>query len=489
MKLSTLTQDPAAFLSEVGLSVSDLFTPVVRLGVTGLSRSGKTVFITGLVKTLCDGVADPKFGGLKGLKGFRAYLEPQPDDDIPRFAYEDHLAALGATPPRWPESTRRISQLRLTLEWDAVDAIRDVFGLKQRLHIDIIDYPGEWLIDLGLLGQSFAEWSADALYYAESDGLKPFAREFLSFADKLEAGQALDEQIAIQGARLYTDYISNARRSDPSRAALGPGRFLLPGDLEGSPQLTFFPMRSSKEALAAAGSQTLGGLLARRYESYKDNVVRPFFETHFSRIDKQIVLIDALSALNGGADALANLEQGLDGVMKAFRPGTNSWLSYFLQRRIDRIVFAATKADHIHATSHDRLEAVLEKAVQRAATRASAAGAEFRCLALAALRATEDVDKSTGGETFHCIRGIPVAGEKVGGKTFDGMRQAVVFPGDLPTDPLDAFEPSKASPEHYQFIRFRPPEVVGADGAQRVARWPHIGLGKAFSFLFEDQLP
>lgn len=476
-------------MSEVGLSVSDLFTPVVRLGVTGLSRSGKTVFITGLVKSLCDGVAVPPFSRLQRLKGFRAYLEPQPDDDIPRFAYEEHLAALTESPPRWPESTRRISQLRLTLEWDAVDTIREAFGLTQRLHIDIIDYPGEWLIDLGLLDQSFEEWSAEALFFAGSDGLKPFAREFLAFAENLKPGQALDEQIAIQGAKLYTEYISTARQSDPSRAALGPGRFLLPGDLEGSPQLTFFPLPGGKPEIAAAGSQTLAGLLARRYEAYKDNVVRPFFEAHFSRIDKQIVLIDALSALNGGAEALANLEQGLDGVMKAFRPGANSWLSYFLQRRIDRMVFAATKADHIHYTSHDRLEAVLEKAVQRAANRASAAGAEFRCLALAALRATDDVDKSAGDETFHCIRGIPVEGEQVGGKTFDGNRQAVVFPGDLPLDPLDAFEPSRAKPEDYQFVRFRPPEIKEADGSQSVAQWPHIGLGKAFSFLLEDYLP
>ena len=30
-----------------------------------------------------------------------AMLRPQPDPDVPRFAYEDHVSALTGTPPRW----------------------------------------------------------------------------------------------------------------------------------------------------------------------------------------------------------------------------------------------------------------------------------------------------------------------------------------------------------------------------------------------------
>lgn len=474
----------------MGMAVSDYFTPTLRLGVTGLSRSGKTVFITALVRCLSEGRPQPPFSRIARIPGFRAYLEPQPDDDIPRFAYEDHLKALSSNPPRWPESTRKISQLRLTLEWPAQDTVRGAFGLSQRLHIDIIDYPGEWLIDLGLLDQTFGEWSADALFTAHSKGLEPYAKEFLAFLERTDTSASLDEQVAIEGARIYTDYITRARQADPSRAALGPGRFLLPGDLEGSPQLTFFPVRSGGHdgPSGRAGGHTTFSLLERRYEKYKQNVVRPFFEKHFSRLDRQIVLIDALSALNGGAEALSNLEQGLDGVMKAFRPGANSWLSFLLPKRIDRIVFAATKADHIHRTSHHRLEAILEKAVSRASERASTAGAGLRAIALAALRATEDVDKTAGEETYHCIRGVPQAGETVGGRKFDGNRPAVVFPGDLPKDPLDAFDPVKATPEDYRFVRFRPPQLEDSQPSIKAA-WPHIGLQRAIAFLIEDHLP
>jgi len=37
-----------------------------------------------------------------------------------------------------------------------------------------------------------------------------------------------------------------------------------------------------------------------------------------------------------------------------------------LRPRADRILFAATKADHLHHTNHDRLEAILRRMVERA---------------------------------------------------------------------------------------------------------------------------
>ena len=45
-----------------------------------------------------------------------AYLQPQPDDTIPRFDYEAHLGALMGNPPSWPSSTRSVSELRLSLK-------------------------------------------------------------------------------------------------------------------------------------------------------------------------------------------------------------------------------------------------------------------------------------------------------------------------------------------------------------------------------------
>ena len=130
------------------------FEPVMRLGVTGLSRSGKTVFITSLVANLLDRGRMPQLVAAAEGRILTAYLQPQPDDTVPRFDYETHLAALTAPEPRWPESTRAISELRLSLRVRPAGLLAGLRG-PRTLHVDIVDYPGEWLLDLGLLDKSY----------------------------------------------------------------------------------------------------------------------------------------------------------------------------------------------------------------------------------------------------------------------------------------------------------------------------------------------
>ena len=69
-------------------------------------------------------------------------------------------------------------------------------------------------------------------------------------------------------------------------------------------------------------------MMVRRYEAYKDVVVRPFFRDHFSRLDRQIVLVDALSAFNAGPEALVDLEAALAGILDCFRIGRSTFLSH-----------------------------------------------------------------------------------------------------------------------------------------------------------------
>ena len=88
------------------------FEPTIRLGVTGLARSGKTVFITSLVANLMDRGRMPGLLAQSEGRILSAYLQPQPDDTLPRFDYESHLGDLTARDPHWPDSTRTISELR-----------------------------------------------------------------------------------------------------------------------------------------------------------------------------------------------------------------------------------------------------------------------------------------------------------------------------------------------------------------------------------------
>jgi uncharacterized protein len=485
LPLSTVTQATGAALREASGYLADLVTPTVRLGVTGLARSGKTVFIAALVRNLTLGGRLPFFSVASEGRLIRAYLEPQPDDAIPRFTYEDHLAALARDPPAWPESTRRISQLRVTIEYASASRVRRTLT-PGRLHLDIVDYPGEWLVDLPMMAQSYADWTAEALALASAPRrATPAAAAWLAFVRGLDAATGQDEQVAITGAKLFTDYLIATRAADPTLSITGPGRFLLPGDLEGSPLLTFFPLPDSH----AIPRAPLAQMMERRFESYKTHVIRPFFRDHFSRLDRQIVLVDALSALNSGTAGISDLEAALTGVLSAFRPGRASWLGQLFAPRIDRIAFAATKADHLHSANHDRLEAILGTLTARAEARASGAGAEVRALALAALRATREGEVTRDGQRLACIVGTPLAGETIGGKVFDGNTSAAVFPGDLPKLDQMPGQPGFATfASDIHVVRFSPPRILNETPSGLVAPWPHVRLDRALEFLIGDHL-
>ena len=469
--------------TRTGNRMADLLTPSLRLGVTGLARSGKTVFITALIRNLTQGGRLPFFTAYADGRIVSADLEPQPDDEVPRFDYEAHAAALGGDPPDWPESTRRISEVRVALAVTPEHWLRRTLGIR-RLNLDIVDYPGEWLLDLAMLGQSYAEWSREALERAKVPSRTATARDWLAFTASLDPDAPEDERTALAGAGLFTRYLTDARR-EAAVATLGPGRFLMPGDLEGSPLLTFFPLAVPPDATPRRSS--LAAMMARRYDSYVAHVVRPFFRDHFSRLDRQIVLVDVLGALAGGPEGVAELEGALTSVMRAFRPGVASWLQSLVgARRIDRLLFAATKADHIHHTSHDRLEAILGLLTRRAAARAGEAGAESRVLALAALRATREAQVRDGKATLPCIVGVPLPGETVSGERFDGRREAAVFPGDLPADPSAVL--SGTATLATAFPRFRPPRLLPVQASGEIPAPPHIRLDRALDFLIGDWL-
>lgn len=483
-----MAQSPTNVVDEIGIALSNLadaaggaFTPTLRLGVTGLSRAGKTIFITALVHNLLTGGRLPGFTPMAEGRFIGARLAEYPDATIPRFAYEQHLEALTGKAPTWPESTRRISQLRVTLKYQSARWFSGMRG-PSMVNLDIVDYPGEWLLDLPLLSLSFAEWSTQALERARREHSAAEAGPFLALLDSIDPLKEANDVDAEALAGAFTSYLRESRHDGRALSTLPPGRFLLPGDLEGSPALTFAPLPPQSQAVRHT---SLYHMLERRYEAYKDVVVKPFFRDHFARLDRQIVLVDMLRALNAGPEAVHDLETALTDVLACFRQGDANPFLRLIARRIDRILFAATKADHLHHTSHDRLESILNRLLANAARRARFAGAETRSLALAAIRATREGTIKEKGETLDVILGTPQAGESLDAVTYDGKTEIALFPGDLPDDPELVFQDGKAV--ELNFLRFLPPQKLerNAEGAYVL---PHIRLDRAIDFLIGDWL-
>src|SRR5438445_12843158 len=87
----------------------------VWLAVTGLSRSGKTVFITSLIHNLLSSLHNPNRMPLLGVVGERrliaANLEPGRANRLPQFPYLANIEKMAS--PDWPERTPDISELGL----------------------------------------------------------------------------------------------------------------------------------------------------------------------------------------------------------------------------------------------------------------------------------------------------------------------------------------------------------------------------------------
>lgn len=439
----------------------------VRLGVTGLSRAGKTIFISALVHHLLHPGRLPLVSVMAEGRYDTAMLLPSPSGAVPRFHYEEVLRTLIGSDdrePAWPGGTKAVSELRLSIRFRSPLVLG--FERDRTLHLDIVDYPGEWLLDLPLLDMDYAAWSGQAWQLAERGGRAALSAEWRALARTLPERGRVDEPAVIQTAAAFRAYLMAARDAPERYCLLQPGRFLLPGDMEGAPALTFFPL----PGVTGRGERgSLARLMSDRFESYKREVVEPFFRQNLQRIDRQVVLIDLLDHLAAGPESVLDLKQSIESTLGAFRHGENSWLSFLLGRKIDKVLFAATKADHLHASDHGKLLELLSALVGETGRRLAFNGTVIGTEAIAALRVTDETQVQTRSGQWPGVSGLPV----------DSDHQEAVLPGSMP-DSLDnlSADGSLAS------VAFRPRRGdVQPDRGMRSLR-----LDRAVEFLLGDAL-
>jgi uncharacterized protein len=446
----------------------------LRVAVTGLSRSGKTVFITSLVQNLLGAVGRPaplpflRAAAERRILGARL-LAPEAED-LPPFPLEDTVAALAVDPPHWPASTTDLRRVRLSLRFSPAGFLRAAGLLRgaAELTVEILDYPGEWLLDLPLMQQSYDDWSRTTLALGRRGVRAPLARDWLDFLARYPADHAADPDTASQAHDLYRDFLA-ACRDREQLSLLQPGRFLNPGQIADISVLQFCPMPLAIGARAQPG--TLAALMASRFDAYKRTIVRPFFAQLGRNVDRQIVLVDVLRALNAGEEAFTDQRLALDTILSAFRFGRRSLLRRLFGARIDRVLFAATKADHVPALQRDHLEALMANLVEAPTLRAKATHARVAATALASIRCTEDGTDVIDGRKVDIVIGLPEGGE----------RRIRFFPGIVPMAPPAA---GFWGERFTEFPVFQPPRIARAedDGI------PHINLDKALDFLLEDAL-
>lgn len=444
----------------------------LRLAVTGLSRSGKTAFITALVDQLLHIGHDqshlPLFAAVRQNQILSVKRVEQGDLTIPRFEYDRNRACFEAEPAVWCPSTTGLSEIRLAIRYRNTQSLSRFIKETSTLYLDIFDYPGEWLLDLPILSQSFKQWSQmqQQVHLGERASL---AQTWLDSLKTCDLSAKADENRLAELSEIYTAYLLECKAQ--GMQYIQPGRFVLPNTERGAPVYQFFPLlnlsESEWEHLEKGAADSLFHTLKKRYEQYQQKIVKPFYENYFSRFDRQVILADCLTPLNHNRQAFLEMKMGLQQLFKHFHYGNRSLFSRLFSAKIDRLLFAATKADHISSDQLPHLESLMRQLVQEGGRYAEFDGIETAYQAIASIRATDSVIVQENGRQIKAIRGI---------RSTDG-KWVTQFSGSVPSRlPTADYWQNKP----FAFDTFEPKQV-GFDQPL-----PHLKMDAVLQFLLGD---
>ncbi|MFB2732560.1 YcjX family GTP-binding protein [Shewanella mangrovisoli] len=459
----------------------------LRLAVTGLSGAGKTAFITGLVNQLLNSgaasqVSHSRHGNAlplwqvsreQRLLGVKRAM--QPDLEIASFDYQGAMLALTSTPPTWPASTRTISELRLAIKYQPQKGLLAKFADTATLYLDIVDYPGEWLLDLPMLRQSFIEWCCAQQQRVAVLKSSPLYAEFQTSLSALNLTEAADElqlkRIADEYQRLLHDLVHVQGYYQAQ-----PGRMLLPGEWEGAPLLAFFPLLSVTDnqwsELKQSDKHSAFHVLEKRYQEYVAKVVKPFYKQHFAGFDRQLVLVDCFSALNRGKTQFEDMGAALNAIMESFQYGQSSYLRRLFAPRIDRLLFAASKVDHVTRDQQSHVLSLLTDMLKHSQHFASFDGCKVETMAISAIKATRHGMVTTQEGDVEVVQGIGLNGQAL-----------TLFPGEVPTR---LPEPNFWRDQGFHFMGFAPPNNSNVDPS--AVHFEHIRLDHLLQYLVGDKL-
>ncbi len=161
------------------------------------------------------------------------------------------------------------------------------------------------------------------------------------------------------------------------------------------------------------------------------------------------------------------MKLGLQQLFKHFHYGNRSLFHRLFSSNIDKLLFIATKADHITSDQVPNLESLMRQLVQEGGRHAEFDGIETGYLAISSIQATDAVKVTQQDKVIKAIRGIRSSDRK----------QVTLYPGTVP---------SRLPDKHYwQFNRFEfdqfEPKQIAYD--QPI---PHLRMDSVLQFLLAD---
>ena len=111
----------------------------------------------------------------------------------------------------WPTPTRGVSEIRLALRYRSNDSLLRHFKDTSTLYLEIVDYPGEWLLDLPMLAQDYLSWSRQMTRLLQGQRAEWSAR-WRQLCAGLDPLAPADEARLADIAAAWTDYLHACKR-------------------------------------------------------------------------------------------------------------------------------------------------------------------------------------------------------------------------------------------------------------------------------------
>ncbi len=436
----------------------------VRICVTGLSGSGKTAFITSLVNQLLHQKSSttlPFWLAHAEKRVLAVKLIPYNDLHIPEFPYAESLQAIENR--LWPSSTRNISQIRISVKYQIKNKWIKKLQKTSHLNIDVIDYPGEWLLDLPLLNLDYENW---CLLFNDWVSKGKQANLSLEWLNSFSSDTGQISKTDIKGlSESFRQFLLKCKTSEEAIEFIQPGRFILPGDLEGAPVLDFFPIPANANVDKNGEAYKI---LVQRYEYYRDNVVQPFFKEYFSKVDRQVLLVDVLKVLNQGFDSYKELQQTLSKLVTSFNYGQTNWLKRMFQPKINKLIIAATKSDQVPPEQHMAMKSFLAQMLMDAENQVSYQGVNVNTLVFSAIQVSESVTAEHDNKRISCVKGVEL----------DNGEDVVNYPGKIPVEPMTR---KQWNEQEFNFINFAIPDLTTD------RQLPHQRMDRLIELLVGDK--
>lgn len=424
--LNNITDKLEDELTEFKDSVDDVSTAMntTKIAITGLSRSGKTVFITSLIDHLLHQKKIPLVTSKH--KPFKSSLKP-PKASIKRFNYYTFSKDIKVN-AKWPDGTDTITST--ILEFESKGRFSLLGNSKSK--IELVDYPGEWILDIAMLPLDYEEWSEKVIVWLKNLD-NELANKYLSELEKLTK-KSSGEELEYRLHKQYSDMIVHFKKNHYSN--LTPGRFLMPSDLAGDPILLFAPIHQSHSPLHA--------IFKRRYKEYLKGIVRDIQLEHFKGFDRQIVLVDIIEALQNGSQCYIDMKDGIRSMLSLYDHKDKNFISQWFSSSINRVTFVATKTDLVASSQHNNYLALLDEMVEDIRRELDIGHIKTDTQVIASVKCTQTVTRKHEGRTLSFVRGIDAENNKT----------VEIYPGEMPT----SFpQPKDWKTSDYAYEEFLPP--------------------------------